>query len=114
MLPKIRGGESSELDANSPLPTPVSKRIGEGTENEIHSITGGHILRAGKLDPKEAAKPKGNATSSDVIVESSIIKEDKATKKMLKRHKQIAKKLRVRIINSLSILFGIVFEAWKN
>eukprot|EP00533_Pseudo-nitzschia_delicatissima_P007083 CAMPEP_0116103110 /NCGR_PEP_ID=MMETSP0327-20121206/13710_1 /TAXON_ID=44447 /ORGANISM="Pseudo-nitzschia delicatissima, Strain B596" /LENGTH=402 /DNA_ID=CAMNT_0003595199 /DNA_START=59 /DNA_END=1267 /DNA_ORIENTATION=- len=96
MLPKIRGGESSELDANSPLPTPVSKRIGEGTENEIHSITGGHILRAGKLDPKEAAKPKGNATSSDVIVESSIIKEDKATKKMLKRHKQIAKKLRNR------------------
>mmetsp|Transcript_13455 Transcript_13455/g.27849 ORF Transcript_13455/g.27849 Transcript_13455/m.27849 type:complete len:403 (+) Transcript_13455:15-1223(+) len=96
MLPKIRGGEFPELDANSPLPTPVSKRIGEGTENEIHSITGGHILRAGKLDPTDAAKPKGNATSSDVIVESSIIKEDKATKKMLKRHKQIAKKLRNR------------------
>ncbi len=113
MLPQIRGGESSELEESSALPTPVSKRIGEKirSENEIHSITGGHILRAGKQDPKELRKPKaafGNATSSEVIVETIVTKEDKATKKILKRHKQIAKKLKVRI--EFLKFYGVVSE----
>jgi hypothetical protein len=39
-----------------------------------------------------------NATDPNVVVEVSVTKKDKATKKLLKQHKQIAKKLRVRIV----------------
>jgi hypothetical protein len=65
------------------------------------NIIGGHILRAGKVDPlpdRTGAKAT-NATDPDVVVESFVTKQDKATKKILKRHKQIAKKLRVRIVS---------------
>ena len=104
-LPQIRGGESADMVSNTaPLPTPVSKRIREESDEstyQIHpSVTGGHIPRAGKLDPK-VEKPKSSAstddTASDVVVKSVVIKEKKATNKKLKRHKQIAKKLKVRV-----------------
>ena len=96
MLPQIRGGESSDVDGKSALPTPVSERIGE--KNDIPSITGGQILRAG--DAK--AHVSANVTSSKVQVETFVTK-DKPTKKVLKRHKQIAKKLKVRIVFDLII-----------
>ena len=109
MLPQIRGGDSSELPAssystlssNSPLPTPSSHAIDEESDKTIPCISGGHILRAGKQQPENAAdgnvKAAAGANATDVVVESFVTKEDKATKKILKRHKQIAKKLKVRI-----------------
>ena len=123
MLPQIRGGDSSGTPssnfstASSALSTPASTRIGEEKEDEtvppeassykIHpSITGGHILRAGsKVDPNtdkpaKATKKASNSSNPNVVVESFVTKEDKATKKILKRHKQIAKKLKVRMVVS--------------
>ena len=92
-LPQIRGGDSSDINSNTALPTPLSERIREHGET-IPSITGGHILRAGKLDPKPEEAPV-DPSASEVVVETIVTKEDKATKKMLKKHKQIAKKLKV-------------------
>jgi len=60
--------------------------VADEIERTIPCVTGGHILRAGKDNPETAA---GNTT--DVVVESFVTK-----KKILKRHKQIAKKLRNR------------------
>jgi hypothetical protein len=118
MLPLVRGGESSaSSSSNTALPTPASLRIGDSSGEEDDTtnasesetsgytlnpnIIGGHILRAGKVDPlpdRTGAKAT-NATDPDVVVESFVTKQDKATKKILKRHKQIAKKLRVRIVS---------------
>ena len=96
-LPHIRGGESSDTNSNTDFSTPLSERIRADGE-AIPTITGGQILRAGKLDPnpelvKEASSV--NSTASGVTVETNVIKNDKATKKMLKKHKQIAKTLKV-------------------
>jgi len=119
---------STVPSSESALPTPASSRIGDTTSVEaseeenaetvgetpdassykIHpSITGGHILRAGKVDPADGEIPKAAAAapaaktpdeaSADVVVETIVTKKpDKATKKILKRHKQIAKKLKNR------------------
>lgn len=96
-LPQIRGGESSDMNANTDFPIPLSERIREDGE-VIPTITGGQILRAGKLDPRAVPikeVPSVNSTVSGVVVETIITKNDKATRKMLKKHKQIAKTLKV-------------------
>jgi len=122
MLPRIRGGESSSSSSgpassfstvpssSTALPTPASSRIGdsigaalsgdgetkpESTSHKVRpSITGGHILRA----DNKADSDRSAATDSEVVVESFVTKKkgDKAAKKLLKRHKQIAKKLKNR------------------
>ena len=111
MLPLVRGGESStSSSSNTALPTPASSRIRDNNEedereresNEANGYTtinpnviGGHSLRAGgKVDSLPDGTKATNATDPNVVVEVSV----KATKKLLKAHKQIAKKLRVRII----------------
>lgn len=125
VLPQIRGGDSSSdvpasrFSATTPssaLSTPASKRIFETTpgggagaksnaiatadreepDATIPCITGGHILRAGRLKPEPNQQSAKGGNNTDVVVESFVTKEDKATKKILKRHKQIAKKLRNR------------------
>lgn len=137
MLPQIRGGDSSgsptgaKFPSNTALPTPASQRIGDGdgdaeaasrsametvtdeTERTIPCITGGHILRAGKVNPEPIpstteAENAGNTT--DVVVESFVTKKDKATKKILKRHKQIAKTLRNR--NSMNKRRKFLHFSW--
>lgn len=127
-LPQIRGGDSSGAPSsslpNNALPTPGATRIGEDDASEtnenpaaaeagnykIHPmITGGQILRAGKVDPQQSSdasaptKASGKSKDPEVVVESFVTKEDKATKKILKRHKQIAKKLKVRSVISRCI-----------
>lgn len=110
-LPRIRGGESdSSSSASIPgsassLPTPASSRIedttetsaGEGSGYDIHpTITGASILRAGKLEIDGKRPKNADDSSSSVVVESFAAKDDKATKKILKSHKRIAKKLKNR------------------
>ena len=141
MLPQIRGGDSDSTSSSgfsSALPTPISPRIGDSDETtgeggdgheaktptyNIHpSITGGHILRAGKVDPEDRLKnppslakknTANNATSTEVVVDTYVTKKDKATKKLLKRHKQIAKKLKVRSHNIIMTALTLRFKETK-
>ena len=141
MLPQIRGGDSDSTPSSgfsSALPTPISPRIGDSDETSgeggngheaktptynIHpSITGGHILRAGKVDPEDRLKnppslakknTPNNATSTEVVVDTYVTKKDKATKKLLKRHKQIAKKLKVRSHNIIMTALTLRFKGTK-
>lgn len=104
MLPLVRGGESSaSLSSNTALPTPASSRIRVEEDGRESSETSGYttinpnVLRAGgKVDTMPDGTKATNATDPNVVVEVSVTKKDKATKKLLKQHKQIAKKLRNR------------------